>query len=84
MIVNNKREKVGTVKITLNFELWRNEKAMAFELCSENGHVELAGHGLNSVRDQIVEQLIDAGAPESCFKVDIKRPDGHTEFPSKS
>ena len=65
------RQKVGTVVITLNFELWRNEKEMAYELCSENGHVELAGHGLNSVRDQIVEQLIEAGAPESCFKVEI-------------
>ncbi len=67
------RKKVGTVCIDLKFELWRNETAMAFELVSENGHVELAGHGLNSVRDQIVEQLIDAGAPESCFRVEITK-----------
>ncbi len=67
------RKKVGTVVITLNFELWRNEKAMAFELVSENGHVELAGHGLNAVRDNIVEQIIDAGAPESCFTVEITK-----------
>ncbi len=68
-----KRKQVGTVKITLNFELWRNEKEMAYELCTENGKVELAGHGLNSVRDQIVEQMIDAGAPASCFTVEITK-----------
>ena len=73
MITNNKRRPVGTVKITLDFELWRNDKEMSYELCSEYGHVELAGHGLNSVRDQIVEQLIEAGAPESCFRVEIFR-----------
>ncbi len=67
------RKKAGKVVITLKFELWRNEKEMSFELCSENGHVELAGHGLNGVRDRIVEQLIDAGAPESCFEVVIVR-----------
>jgi hypothetical protein len=67
------RREVGSVVITLNFELWRNETAMAFELVSESGEVELAGHGLNSVRDQIVEQLIDAGAPASCFKVEINK-----------
>ena len=69
--MTDNRKKVGTVVVTLTFELWRNEKEMAFELCSENGHVELAGHGLNSVRDQIVEELISVGAPESCFAVEI-------------
>jgi hypothetical protein len=67
------RKKVGTVVITLTFELWRNEKEMAYELCTENGKVELAGHGLNSVREQIVEQIIEAGAPASCFKVEITK-----------
>jgi len=71
--MTDNRKKVGTVKITLDFDLWRNETAMAYELCSENGHVELAGHGLNSVRDQIVEQMIEAGAPASCFRVEITK-----------
>ncbi len=65
-------KQVGTVKVTLNFRVMRNEKDSAFELMApDDDEVVMVAGGLNEIRDLLAEKFVDAGIHN--FEVEVKQ-----------
>ena len=66
------KKQVGTVTLTVEYRLMRNEYDNGYELMEQgNDDVLLVGDTLNSIRDRLVTELVDVGAPEG-FAIHIK------------
>lgn len=66
------KKQVGTVTVTVEYRLMRNEFDNGYELMEfDNNDVLLVGDNLNSIRDRLTTELVDAEAPKN-FKLEIK------------
>ena len=67
------RKHVGTVRVTMDFRLMRNHSDTAFELEIRNDDEEyeilLAGHGMNSIHDQLTIKFVHAGIDNFTIEV---------------
>ncbi len=66
------KKQVGTVTLTVEYRLMRNEYDNGYELMEQgNDDVLIVGDNLNSIRDRLVTELIDVGAPKG-FAISVK------------
>lgn len=66
------KKQVGTVTVSVEYRLMRNEYDNGYELMEAGkDDVLLVGDTLNSVRDRLTTELVDVGAPEN-FKIEVK------------
>ena len=66
------KKQVGTVTLSVEYRLMRNEYDNGYELMEVgNDEVLLTGDNLNSIRDRFTTELIDVGAPGN-FKIEVK------------
>ena len=66
------KKQVGTVTVSVEYRLMRNEFDNGYVLMEVgNDDVLIVGDTLNSIRDRLTSELVDADAPGN-FKLEIK------------
>ncbi len=68
------RERVGVLKVTIEYKILRNNDEMSFELV-DRGKIGLAGHGMDSLIGQVKDALKEADMLEAASVV-VEMDDG--------